>query len=41
MQGGIQAGIDTCWYNPRKLENQTVATTYTIHSFEELKSLLN
>ncbi|HCT96349.1 YjjG family noncanonical pyrimidine nucleotidase [Vagococcus sp.] len=41
MQGGIQAGIDTCWYNPHSLENKTVATTYTVHSFEELKSLLN
>lgn len=41
IQGGINFGIDTCWYNPNKIENKTSITpTYEISSFEELKSLL-
>ena len=41
IQGGINFGIDTCWYNPNKIENKTsINHTYEISSFEELKSLL-
>lgn len=39
MQGGINVGIDTCWYNPKRLENTLgLPITYEIH---ELKDLLN
>jgi len=41
IQGGINFGIDTCWYNPYKLKNKTgIEPTYEIHSLMELKDLL-
>lgn len=39
--GGIAAGIDTCWYNPRLLENkEKLPITYEIHTLQELAPLL-
>lgn len=36
IQGGINAGIDTCWFNRHKAVNETsVNPTYEIHSWEE------
>lgn len=36
IQGGINAGIDTCWFNPDRRENQTdIQPTYEIHSWAE------
>ncbi|NRT72664.1 YjjG family noncanonical pyrimidine nucleotidase [Clostridium beijerinckii] len=41
IQGGINFGIDTCWYNPNKLENNSnIAPKYEISNFDELKHLL-
>lgn len=41
VQGGINFGIDTCWYNPNKIENNTeIKPTYEISSLNELKNLL-
>lgn len=41
IQGGINFGIDTCWYNPNKISNETlIKPTYEISNFNELKSLL-
>ncbi|KGK89207.1 YjjG family noncanonical pyrimidine nucleotidase [Clostridium sp. HMP27] len=41
IQGGINFGIDTCWYNPNKIKNETlIKPTYEIFNFNELKSLL-
>ncbi|ELC8442303.1 YjjG family noncanonical pyrimidine nucleotidase [Clostridium perfringens] len=41
VQGGINFGIDTCWYNPNKIKNETsIKPTYEISSFKELKALL-
>ncbi|MDZ4992530.1 noncanonical pyrimidine nucleotidase, YjjG family [Clostridium perfringens] len=41
IQGGINFGIDTCWYNPNKIKNETsIKPTYEISSFDELKALL-
>ena len=37
IQGGINAGLDTCWYNPNGVENNSgVKPTYEIRSLEEL-----
>ena len=37
VQGGVNAGLDTCWYNPNKMENTTdIHPTYEIHSLDEL-----
>ena len=37
IQGGINAGIDTCWYNPHRTENSTsIQPTYEIHSMNTL-----
>ncbi|PIC72985.1 YjjG family noncanonical pyrimidine nucleotidase [Sporosarcina sp. P17b] len=36
IQGGINAGIDTCWFNPEGKENRTSITpTYEIRSWKE------
>lgn len=41
IQGGIAAGIDTCWFNPAHLSNETsVQPTYEIHNLLELLPLL-
>ncbi|MDN5352097.1 MAG: 2-haloacid dehalogenase [Clostridiales bacterium] len=41
IQGGINAGIDTCWYNPKFLENKSGLTpTYEIHTLSELTRLI-
>ncbi len=41
VQGGINAGIDTCWYNPNKLVNETgIKPTYEIYHLMELKDIL-
>lgn len=41
IQGGINFGIDTCWYNPSKLKNSTnTVPTYQISSLTELNSIL-
>ncbi|MBU3129084.1 YjjG family noncanonical pyrimidine nucleotidase [Clostridium tagluense] len=41
IQGGINFGIDTCWYNPNKIVNGTsIKPTYEISNFSELKVLL-
>ena len=41
IQGGINFGVDTCWYNPNKIINETsIKPTYEISNFDELKLLL-
>ncbi|MGT2887213.1 YjjG family noncanonical pyrimidine nucleotidase [Streptococcus didelphis] len=41
IQGGNNAGIDTVWYNPNHLQNNSNAqTTFEISSFKELGQLL-
>lgn len=37
IQGGINAGLKTCWFNPNSSENNSgVKPDYEIHSLEEL-----
>jgi putative hydrolase of the HAD superfamily len=41
IKGGINLGVDTCWYNPDKNENKTsIKPTYEIHSLMELRTIL-
>lgn len=41
VQGGINYGIDTCWFNIHGIENTTgIQPKYTIGKLEELKSIL-
>lgn len=41
IQGGINFGIDTCWYNPNKVENKTeIKPTYEISNLMDLKSII-
>jgi len=41
IQGGINFGIDTCWYNPNKIVNSTeIKPTYEINNLMELKTIL-
>ena len=41
IEGGSNAGLATCWYNPRGLENESgVQPTYTISSLQELYQIV-
>ncbi|WP_242221595.1 YjjG family noncanonical pyrimidine nucleotidase [Bacillus cereus group sp. BfR-BA-01380] len=41
IQGGINFGIDTCWFNPNKIINTSELTpTYEISNLMELKNIL-
>ena len=41
IQGGVNAGLDTCWFNPGHAENPgKVSPTYEIASLEELYPLV-
>ncbi|MGN0506811.1 MAG: YjjG family noncanonical pyrimidine nucleotidase [Lachnospiraceae bacterium] len=41
IRGGNNAGIDTCWYNPHGVANDTDAVpTYTVADYAELRQLL-
>lgn len=41
IQGGINAGIDTCWYNPKRLANtSTLTPTYEIDNLEQLFAIV-
>lgn len=40
IKGGIDSGIDTCWYNPNELEpSDIIKSTYTIKDLSELKEI--
>ena len=42
MQGGVNAGIDTCWYNPEKKENtKNLKVNYEIESLKALYNILD
>ena len=42
VQGGNNAGIDTIWYNPHHLENETQAKpTYEVDSYQALLEILD
>ena len=42
VQGGNNAGIDTIWYNPHHLENNTQAQpTYEVDSYQALLEILD
>lgn len=41
IQGGVNAGIDTCWYNPKGTVNAgNVKTTYEIKDLHELDEII-
>ena len=41
IAGGINSGIDTCWYNPRgEQNNNNTHPTYTVKTYDELLELL-
>ncbi len=41
MKGGIENGIDTCWYNPGKAENpEKLPVTYEIGALKEVWTIL-
>lgn len=40
IQGGINFGIDTCWFNPNKINKTKIKPTYEISNLVELKDLL-
>lgn len=41
IQGGINAGIDTCWYNPKHIVNASfVMATYEINDLEQLFTIV-
>lgn len=41
VQGGINLGVDTCWFNPNKIVNKTgIKPTYEITNLFQLKDIL-
>ena len=36
IAGGIAAGLDTCWFNPKHLTNPGLPVTYTIDRLEDV-----
>ena len=38
--GGIRNGIDTCWFNPKKISNSQYKINYEISDLLELKNIL-
>ena len=41
IQGGINVGIDTCWYNPHHLKNtKKIFPTYEIEHLDKLKEIV-
>lgn len=40
IMGAVNAGLDSCWYNPRGIEPGAVLPTYTISSLQELYGIL-
>ena len=41
MQGGINAGMHTCWFNPHgKQGREDIVPEYTVKSLEEIPDLL-
>lgn len=41
IKGGINAGMDTCWYNPGQKENdQTFCPTYEIKDLKDIQDIL-
>lgn len=41
IAGAVNAGVDSCWYNPHREENRSaVRPTYEIRSLEEVDALL-
>ena len=41
IQGGLNFGIDTCWFNNKSIENETgIMPTYEIYSLKELVNIL-
>ncbi|EMR05793.1 Putative HAD-hydrolase yfnB [Bhargavaea cecembensis DSE10] len=41
IQGGLNAGVDTCWFNPARKENQTpIVPTFDISRLEDLLDIV-
>lgn len=41
IRGGINYNIDTCWYNPNKVENKSnLSPTYEMADYKEIRNLL-
>ena len=41
IQGGINAGVDTCWFNPNHTMNQSgLLPTYEVSALNQLYTLL-
>ncbi len=41
IQGGLNSGIDTCWFNPNNIINNTsIKPTYKITNLMDLKNIL-
>jgi len=41
IQGGVNAGMDTCWFNPTSRANETdIVPTYEINHLSDLLALL-
>ena len=42
VKGGIDSGIDTCWFNPGKIRNEgEISPTYEIEKLSQIKNILD
>jgi 2-haloacid dehalogenase len=41
MRGGIEYGIDTCWFNPERRPRKGVAVRYEIRRLQELVGIVS
>jgi len=41
IKGGINAGVDTCWYNPKGMSAGDVQPTYDIRTLDELLRIVD
>ena len=41
IKGGLNFGIDTCWYNPKQLEvNPEIPATYIVKDLEDIREII-
>ena len=42
MKGGINVGLDTMWYNPKKVQNRlNIPVTYEVSDFSQIETILD
>ena len=41
IKGGLDFGIDTCWYNPKQIEiNPKIPATFEVKGLEDIQEII-